>query len=274
MRKKPWLTLLLPTLLLGCAGPIGAAPPEAAPARVAVGPPLAGDLAPKQRQMQPAKGDHYVVQPGDTLWAIATAHNLDLELLAEWNRIDKPEQIKLGDRLRITPPPTPARPGRQPPKKPILKTEPPEPDTRTPLAKPVPQAPLPREWLWPHEGRIITRFGPQGLQRSTGIDLEVAPGDAILASADGVVAYAGGGAPGLGNILLLRHGGPYMTAYGHLQKFLVKRGESVTAGQEIAKAGQSGITPSPRLHFEIRHGIRPVNPVLYLPIRHPTGKPP
>ncbi|MBF0294891.1 MAG: M23 family metallopeptidase [Magnetococcales bacterium] len=274
MRKKPRLTLLLLTLLLGCAGPIGTAPTDTATVRVAKGPPLAGDLAPNQRQIRPASGDHYVVQPGDTLWAIATAHNLDLELLAEWNRIDKPEQIKVGDRLRITPPPIPAKPGRKPPNKPTPKTDPPEPDSRTPLGKPVPQAPLPREWLWPHDGEIITRFGSQGLQRSTGIDLAAQPGDAILASADGVVAYAGGGVPGLGNILLLRHGGSYMTAYAHLQKFLVKRGESVTAGQEIARAGQSGIIPSPRLHFEIRHGIRPVNPVLYLPIRNPTGKPP
>ncbi|MBF0127270.1 MAG: LysM peptidoglycan-binding domain-containing protein, partial [Magnetococcales bacterium] len=104
MSRRSHLTLLLVALLLGCAGPTGLPPPNPAQIRIADGPPLAADLEPEQRQLQPATGSFYRIRPGDTLWAVATAHNLDVEQLAKWNRITRPDQLFVGQHLRIAPP--------------------------------------------------------------------------------------------------------------------------------------------------------------------------
>ncbi|GAB0058641.1 Murein hydrolase activator NlpD [Candidatus Magnetaquicoccaceae bacterium FCR-1] len=125
----------------------------------------------------------------------------------------------------------------------------------------------PARWVWPHSGRIISRFGQFGARRNTGIDIAANPGDPVMAAADGVVAYADQGLATYGNMVLLRHGGAFMTTYAHVQKILVKQGQSVRAGETIALAGQSGVTVSPRLHFEIRRSIEPQNPLEYLPKR-------
>jgi lipoprotein NlpD len=142
--------------------------------------------------------------------------------------------------------------------------------TRSPPPKPAKalSKQAPSQWHWPHKGRIIGRFGQFGARHNTGIDIAANMGDSIYAAADGVVAYADQGVTGYGNMILLRHGGSFMTAYAHLDKILVKRGQNVRLGDTIALSGQTGITTSPRLHFEIRQSITPLNPLQYLPKRY------
>ncbi|MEO5378609.1 MAG: peptidoglycan DD-metalloendopeptidase family protein [Magnetococcus sp. DMHC-6] len=123
----------------------------------------------------------------------------------------------------------------------------------------------PKNWLWPVSGRIISRFGDSGQHKNTGIDIAVPLGTEVKAAADGVVAYADNGLPGYGNLILLRHGGSFMTAYAHNAKILVSMGQSVRRGEKIATSGQSGHTTTPKLHFELRYKIQPVNPLRYLP---------
>ena len=118
---------------------------------------------------------------------------------------------------------------------------------------------------WPVRGRIIAGFGPRpnGTQND-GINLAVPAGTPIKAADDGVVAYAGNELKGYGNLVLIRHGNGFVSAYANASELLVKRGEHVKRGQVIARAGQTGNVTSPQLHFEIRKGSAPVDPTKYL----------
>ena len=115
---------------------------------------------------------------------------------------------------------------------------------------------------WPVRGRIIEHFGPKGNgQQNDGINLAVPEGTPVKAAEDGVVAYAGNELKGYGNLLLVRHANGYVTAYAHSKELLVKRGEEVKRGQVVAKSGQTGNVDTPQLHFEVRKGQSPLNPI-------------
>ncbi|MFD1951021.1 peptidoglycan DD-metalloendopeptidase family protein [Sphingomonas arantia] len=121
---------------------------------------------------------------------------------------------------------------------------------------------------WPLTGPILTRFGPQGQGRiNEGINIGARAGTPILASADGVVAYVGSDIAVYGGLILIKHGGGWITTYGHAEQLLVTRGQAVKRGQIIARAGETGSAREPQLHFEIRQGRRPVNPLSQLPRR-------
>ena len=115
-------------------------------------------------------------------------------------------------------------------------------------------------------GRVIAGFGrkPNG-QQNDGINLAVPEGTAVKAAEDGVVAYAGNELKGYGNLVLVRHANGYVTAYAHASEIMVKRDDQVKRGQVIAKSGQTGTVTSPQLHFEIRKGSAPVDPMQFLP---------
>ncbi len=118
---------------------------------------------------------------------------------------------------------------------------------------------------WPLRGRVISEFGPKpNGTRNDGINLSVPQGAAIVAAEDGTVVYSGNELEGFGNLLLIRHKNGWSTAYAHISKMLVKKGQTVRRGQVIAKAGQTGAVSRPQLHFEIRRGSSPVNPRKYL----------
>ena len=119
---------------------------------------------------------------------------------------------------------------------------------------------------WPVRGRIISGFGSRGGgQQNDGIDLSVPEGTSVKAADDGVVAYAGNELKGYGNLVLVRHQNGYVTAYAHASEVMVKRGDQVKRGQIIARSGQTGNVNAPQLHFEIRKGKVPVDPVQFLP---------
>jgi murein DD-endopeptidase MepM/ murein hydrolase activator NlpD len=118
---------------------------------------------------------------------------------------------------------------------------------------------------WPVRGRVIGAFGAKiNGQQNDGINLSVPEGTSVKAAEDGVVAYAGNELKGYGNLVLLRHNGGFVTAYAHASEVMVKRGDKVKRGQIIAKAGQTGGVTSPQLHFEIRKGSTPVDPMPHL----------
>jgi len=87
----------------------------------------------------------------------------------------------------------------------------------------------------------------------------------VRAADNGVVAYAGNELRGYGNLILIRHDGGWVTAYGHNDQILVRRGEQVTVGQTIATVGSTGAVGSPQLHFEIRRGTEAINPLDQMP---------
>jgi murein DD-endopeptidase MepM/ murein hydrolase activator NlpD len=120
-------------------------------------------------------------------------------------------------------------------------------------------------FVWPVQGKVINTFGSStdGL-KNDGINIAAPSGSPVVAAADGVVAYAGNELRGFGNMILIRHEGGYVTAYAHNDSLLVKKGDKVKRGQIIARVGATGAVFGPQLHFEIRKGTQPVDPMTYL----------
>jgi murein DD-endopeptidase MepM/ murein hydrolase activator NlpD len=118
---------------------------------------------------------------------------------------------------------------------------------------------------WPVRGKVVTTYGAKTNGKSNdGINLAVPEGTPVKAAEDGVVAYSGNELKGYGNLVLVRHSNGYVTAYAHASELMVKRGDTIKRGQVIAKSGQSGEVASPQLHFEIRKGSSPVDPLQFL----------
>ncbi|KQO70444.1 peptidase M23 [Methylobacterium sp. Leaf102] len=114
---------------------------------------------------------------------------------------------------------------------------------------------------WPAKGRVISGYGSSG---NEGINISVPEGTAVKAAEDGTVAYAGSDVKGYGKLVLVRHTNGYVSAYAHNGELDVRPGEKVKRGQTIAKSGASGNVTSPQLHFEIRKGATPVDPMPHL----------
>lgn len=122
----------------------------------------------------------------------------------------------------------------------------------------------PTEFRWPARGRVIAGFGGKGGGSNDGINIALPEGTPVKAAEAGTVAYAGSELKGYGNLVLIRHSNGYVTAYAHNGELKVKRGDTVTRGQTIAISGQSGNVSTPQLHFEIRKGSTPVDPLPHL----------
>jgi murein DD-endopeptidase MepM/ murein hydrolase activator NlpD len=118
------------------------------------------------------------------------------------------------------------------------------------------------EFRWPARGRVIQGFSGRG--GSEGINIALPEGTPIKAAEGGTVAYAGNELKGYGNLVLIRHDNGFVSAYAHNSDLVVKRGERVTRGQTIAKSGQTGNVTTPQLHFELRKGSTPVDPMQHL----------
>jgi lipoprotein NlpD len=119
-------------------------------------------------------------------------------------------------------------------------------------------------WRWPAEGALISRF--QSGDAIPGIEIGGKPGDPVRAAADGVVVYSGNGLVGYGELVIIKHNESFLSAYGHNRKRLVKEGQRVGAGQQIAEMGSTGATRN-ELEFQIRKDGNPVDPLGYLPPR-------
>ena len=118
---------------------------------------------------------------------------------------------------------------------------------------------------WPVRGRVISAFGQKpGGERNDGINIEVPEGTPIKAAEGGQVIYAGNELKGFGNLVLVKHPNGFVSAYAHASELLVQRGDNILRGQTIAKVGSTGNVSRPQLHFEIRNGNRPVDPLPYL----------
>jgi murein DD-endopeptidase MepM/ murein hydrolase activator NlpD len=233
-------------------------------------------------------GDHvHVIAPGETLMKLSRQYHKPLAAIAKANHIAPYTMVKVGDRIVIPGVRTPRAAVQKPattvahnakPDKPMpaqkFASAPPAvtansvtPVTHEPVAektKPEVTSAMP-SFRWPVRGRVITAFGakPSGAQND-GINVAVPEGTPIKASEDGVVAYAGSELKSYGNLVLVRHSNGYVTAYAHASEILVKRDDHVKRGQIIAKAGQTGTVAAPQLHFEIRKGSTPVDPMPFL----------
>ncbi len=110
-------------------------------------------------------------------------------------------------------------------------------------------------WLTPTTGSVIHPYSTA----AKGVDVAGHEGQAILAAADGKVAYSGNGLKGYGNLIIIKHQGNFLTAYSHNKSNLVKEADMVKRGQKIAELGQTD-SDKPILHFELRQNGKPLDP--------------
>ena len=138
-----------------------------------------------------------------------------------------------------------------------------------PLSPPeeyLPQKPIFKGYIWPARGVMTSGYGPRWGRMHRGIDIAGPIGTPIVAVADGEVITAGWNSGGYGNLVKLKHNNGTVTVYAHNQRILVRRGQQVTQGQQIAEMGSTGRSTGPHLHFEMHpKGSGAVNPMAYLP---------
>lgn len=244
----------------------------------------------------------HVVQHGETLYSIADSEGVELYSLARMNELTPPFAVEPGRVLKLppavarplappAPPPEPpsgkpeiaatplapvttqqlGAPPSPPPSKPEVASLPPQTQTPATTAPQQSQAELPApppragRFMWPVQGKVIGHYGTTAAgTHNDGINIAAAKGTPVRAADSGVVAYAGNELRGYGNLVLIKHAGGWMTAYAHNGTILVKRGELVKRGQEIATVGSTGIVSEPQLHFEIRRGTQVLDPAQYL----------
>jgi murein DD-endopeptidase MepM/ murein hydrolase activator NlpD len=232
-------------------------------------------------------GRYHLVRAGESGIAIARAYSIAWSQVVAANALTEPYILRTGQRLLIpqTGPETleqraarfhididdiltggePALAANAAPAKPTASSARVLPAT-TPVAAPAKRAA--GLLAWPVSGKVVRRFGPgRSGERNDGIKIAVPLNTPVLAAADGVVAYVGSDVPALGGLVILKHGNGMTSVYGHAGQLLVQRGQSVRKGQTIARSGDSGFADRPELHFEVRQGRTPVDPLSRLPAR-------
>jgi murein DD-endopeptidase MepM/ murein hydrolase activator NlpD len=146
---------------------------------------------------------------------------------------------------------------------PVAPAQAPQPEAaKAPVQEPEQTASVAADFRWPARGRVIAGFGANG--GNEGINIAVPEGTPVKAAEAGTVTYAGSEVKGYGNLILVRHENGYVSAYAHNGSLSVKRGDQVKRGQVIAISGQTGNVTSPQLHFELRKGATPVDPMPHL----------
>ncbi len=215
------------------------------------------------------------VTRGETLADVARDYNVDLRSLALLNRMQPPYEVREGDQIvlpaiaRGIPPPftgevasatsprgdAPA-PRALPPQSASL-TAPPQAGEQRVSAPPPANVHL----AWPLRGDIVARFGPQpGGARLDGVEIAAQEGAPIAAADDGEVVYAGSDLNAYGTLVLVRHANGYVTAYGYARRALVREGQRVRAGQQIAEVGHVRDGPA-KLLFQVRRGRDAIDPL-------------
>ncbi len=287
-RMGQWAALAVAGVLLaGCAAQ------SPAPVRHTTAPPTSTVATAPSGQVQRL----HVVRPGDTLMGISRLYGQNLNDLIVWNGLMDPNQLRVGQEVRVSPPVAPGgdtstavavaqpvqiqpitspsmteapvmhepRGGRQPYSDQAWAAIRPDAGVPSPSVapQPVPPAVTDAKWLWPASGAIIAGFNEA---TNKGVDIAGNPGDPVIASAAGQVVYSGSGLRGYGKLVIIKHDDDYLTAYAHNQNLLVKEGDSISKGQRIAELGSTD-ADRPKLHFEIRRQGRPVDPMQYLPPR-------
>jgi murein DD-endopeptidase MepM/ murein hydrolase activator NlpD len=255
-----WAALAAAALVLAaCAAPRPILRPptgKAAPART---PPI--PMAGSEYHEEPeVVGVVHLVRKGETVYRIARAYGLAPADLLEENGIVDPKQVAIGTELFVPgatrvvglDETTGSGGGKG------VTAAPPDPEPERPASA------VKAKLAWPLKGVLYGRYGVRSGRRHDGIDVSAPEGTPIAAAAPGTVIFAGEQS-GYGSILILRHEGGLVTLYAHCSALLVDEAAVVKAGQVIARVGQTGRSSGPHLHFEVREGTRPRNPLLFLP---------
>jgi len=220
----------------------------------------------------------HTVRRGENLYRIGLRYNINYLDLAAHNGIAAPYAIEVGQEIRIpngrvrTVSLEPPAVRDTPPRRPATRETPltvesadPPPRREPPASSTAPVASGPVRFQWPIQGAILSTFGPKpDGRRNDGINIAADEGDSVRAAAGGTVVYAGGELQGYGELVLIRHEGGWVTAYAHNSRLLVAEGDRVEPGQLIAEAGSTGSVDTSQVHFEIRRGVTPEDPMGHL----------
>lgn len=233
-------------------------------------------------------GRYHLVKPGESGIAIARAYGVKWAEIVVANDLAEPFVLRSGRRILI---PGPARAEQTRAERAAafkidlgdIATgggEPAIPDSVAPAVATTRARVLPSDvpvaepqtlsgpFLWPVTGNVVKRFGPGASgERNDGIKIAVPVGTPVKAAADGVVIYTATTVAGLGGLVMIKHGDGWTSVYGHASRIMVQRGQSVKRGQTIALSGDTGLADRPEVHFELRKGRTPVDPVTELPRR-------
>ena len=231
----------------------------------------------------------YRVKRGDTLARIAQHHHCSVRQLQAWNGLKPSSRLKLGQVLHVASPETVRAANAaaaaakaaavSAPAAPLAAQQAPAATTSQATAQsatpsPAPSAAEAREvaqqtsrhangvsLAWPAGGRVVEAFQPG---ETRGIEIGGKPGDPVRAAADGKVMYAGTGLNSYGSLIIVQHNKDFLTAYSHNRKLLVKIGDIVRQGQQIAEMGDEN-NSRVSVGFELRRDGKPVDPMPYLP---------
>lgn len=224
----------------------------------------------------PQTGYTHVIESGESLYTIARKYNVTTDALVRANGLSSPDKIIVGQ--KITVPGAAKAPAQSAPidniatgavtktASPATKIQPipaKREVTRTKIAAAIPAAAQveisnAEKFRWPVSGKMVTNFAAS---KGTGINIEVPEGTAIRAAESGTVIYVGSAVEGYGNLVLIKHSNGYVSAYAHLSQITTVKGDEVMRGDAIGLAGMTGAVSRPQLHFELRQGATPVDPI-------------
>jgi murein DD-endopeptidase MepM/ murein hydrolase activator NlpD len=208
------------------------------------------------------QGAWHVLRPGETIWRVSKNYGTSVERIVRANRIRDVREVPAGTRLWVPGGVAPEGTGSGTPAaiRSIWRENGPERDQA--LADAHRNGEL--HFRWPVEGHLTSGFGRRWGRKHEGLDLAAKPGTPVRAAESGRVIYAGRlGA--YGNVVIVRHSQIYSTVYAHNRKLLIGKGGWVDKGDRIAELGSTGRSTGPHLHFEVRRGKTPQDPMLYLP---------
>ncbi|MEO8756895.1 MAG: M23 family metallopeptidase [Devosia sp.] len=241
----------------------------------------------------PANAYSHVIESGESLYTIARRYDVTAQAIMQANSISSPDKIYVGQKIIIPGradllankgpakiaaiAPVEAPLGAKPhalgksaaindPKlvdpsnsttKPVqVAVANPAPIKTPPAAEP--QMSGANKFRWPVSGKVTTDFISS---KGTGINIDAPEGSAVRAAENGTVIYVGSGVEGYGNLVLIRHPNGYVSAYAHLKSTSVNKGDAVNRGDNIGAVGMTGSVSRPQLHFELRQGATPVDPI-------------
>ncbi|MFP3505932.1 peptidoglycan DD-metalloendopeptidase family protein [Burkholderia sp. SIMBA_062] len=268
-RKSAWLSGLAAVLVMaGCASQPSVPPSDTLAGAPSGQPAVARAATPATPPPAPILvAQKYVVKRGDSLTGIASANDCSVADLRTWNKLDARGKLRMGQVLRIVRPQPLQAPaanvGTQVGANGSTGAGPASASTASDrqVVKETKRHAGGVALTWPAQGKIVDAFRPG---QNRGIQIAGRPGDPVRAAADGRVMYAGTGLNDYGSLIIVQHNADFLTAYAHNRKLLVKTGDIVRQGDEIAEMGDVD-NSRVALLFEVRRDGKPVNPMPYLP---------
>nr|WP_258397166.1 peptidoglycan DD-metalloendopeptidase family protein [Paraburkholderia unamae] len=228
--------------------------------------PAAGTDASAQAASAPVtrvvtKTTYVRVRRGDTLQRLAQKHSVSVKDLAAWNHLKPNGRLRAGQSIKLVSKQTITVQAAAPATGAQAASTNANPVVNRQVAAEVARHANSVALVWPAHGRVVEPFAP-GTTR--GIEISGKAGDPVIAAADGKVMYAGTGLNEYGSLIIVQHNKDFLTAYSHNRRLLVKTGDMVHQGQQIAEMGSEN-NDRVAVLFEVRRDGKPVDPMPYLP---------